>query len=578
VKTLYPTLPFLLYAALVAFSDRFWSLSHLYPIRFALIALFGGVAFASPLLLREHSLRWKLRLPASIAGLIAVVSIPLFYLARNRLFLPPPAGNGDSIHLIQHLPLFTELFGYLDSFDEILELFFRSKLHRLLSPYGVEIETSYALLSAFAGGLYLFVFLRLIVASSPSVLAAIAIVLLAPPLELYAGYVENYTLAALFLFTILVSGVDLIRSNRPLFHGGNPFTQEKHLVAIALLSAIGAMFHLLVTIAAPALLYLVFVRSANRRAFFTLAIAASAPALLIIALTWGYFLFGIDAPVALSDSFLMRPPFLSSSALVSANHFRNEFNLLLLASPSLPILVAFLFFFRDPIADTKTERMRRFLIRFAPTPSLRFLLIATVSYLLEQFFHNPMLGFPCDWDLFTFFHVPLNLYLYFLFLHRRENTPSIDRVLPAVLVINLVLTAGWLYRNGKPDGASEFFLAHAKKISSQTLRSIRSDPLYDGLDGLDRKKRFARFELFYNNAVAKIDGWIAIGQKNGATVPIEPERLRRMRSDLQTARNQFRDAMLLPEPEYSLRIDPVWKQLTEINIALSDLPPPLPPR
>ncbi|MEQ9363001.1 MAG: hypothetical protein RIF32_02090, partial [Leptospirales bacterium] len=141
-------------------------------------------------------------------GLLLGSAILLLFQFRQRLFLAPPDGLGDSLLILEQVPVYTHLRGYLDSFDELLELYWHSRLYLFTSEsFSWHVEDAYALLSIASFALYgTVVFYFLIRRSLFEILAGLALLIFVPALQLFAGYVEHYTIATSWMALSILTG------------------------------------------------------------------------------------------------------------------------------------------------------------------------------------------------------------------------------------------------------------------------------------------------------------------------------------------------------------------------------------
>ncbi|MCB1324474.1 MAG: hypothetical protein KDK35_04580 [Leptospiraceae bacterium] len=488
---------------------------------------------------------------ASLPGLILLallfVVVPiLLWKFRMQLFLPPPAGLGDSLLLLEHVPVYSRLLGYLDTIDELLELYVRSRAYLWLNDSrGLPIEEVYAYISYAALIPYLlFVYVLWQKRSFPERLALLALTVAVPAVQLYAGYVENYTIASTFLFGTLAWGARLLEERPQAAPSVRP------LLLLALLAGVGALFHLIVGLLLPALAYFAWVYCERRPgAFVRGAFAAGLCAVLLFGACALYFLTLAPHPPIPADSHFANPPVLNPSRWFSADHVIGHLNLFLLASPAAPAALLTLLLYGSP------DRKRWSWIPDLPT---RFLAIATLTLLAWSFVWNGIIGLPADWDLLTMFQGPLNLYLWFLFVHAgRQNpaTPS-TRLALAMLALNLLVTAAWITRNAEDSEASRANLKRAHENVELFLERTAADPVYEIVSaehGLERQRIYIQVSLFIVRSRARL-----------AQVP-QNETTRAQLERLEIGRQKFERWILLPPAEFENERAEIWNELSALN-------------
>ena len=529
-------------------TTKTWAFVHLNSLVPSLFLL-GSLAFVAGFLayrFRGSRAAPKARFSPKIAGETALLALlcGLFYAIftsfRMRYFAPPPEGLGDSLLLVQHVPVHSLLLGYLVSFDEILELYFHSKLYLAMHRQGYGVEDVYALLSTLFGTAYVVVvwfFLRR--RRIFEILAGFCLFLAMPALQLFAGYVENYALTLFYFSALLFASASFLERKRP----------ANGLVWLALLSAWGALHHMLVAPMAASLGLLVFFTAGKDwKRMIRLSVAPVCAAMFLLSLVIGYFLFFAPVPLAITESFSFRPPLLPVRRLFSTAHFLDMLNLLVLVSPASCLLfpVLFALFLRQK------QSLKRF---FLPGDVEKFLFSACILYLLFAFVTNPLIGFPADWDLLGFFQAPLHLYLFHLLrrhLPRNFNAYGQSFLLASLFLVSLVSTGAWLSRNSASSGGH---LGEAKLAVRNFLSHVREAAVFERLPSIDRKKKYIEISLFLIRSEKKLKR-------------LEEEGLL---AELRTLSHEFETWILLPEEAYQEQHDSVWGKLSRFNVKVSDL-------
>jgi tetratricopeptide (TPR) repeat protein len=346
---------------------------------------------------------------------------------------------GDGALLALLVEQRVHLEGYLAGYDEPLELYLHSLAYGWLhAAFEWDVTASYALLSSLAGVGFVWVMIvlwREAPGSSPiGGVVAVLLSLATPSVQLFFGYVENYTLVALASLVYLLTGL------RSLERGLSPLWPALALgVAISL--------HVLAGWLGPSLLY-VFWRSARARGFtgrIRLLAAMGATSLLPIAATIAW-LTVIGVPIgalgethlaALKFIFLVDPdaPYFIYPAF-SSGHWRDIANQLALTSLA-PLLVI--------VALVPAMRSRG--VAQVCDAHVRFLALGAGFLHLFALTWNAENGAYNDWDLFAlagFFDAMLAARLVQRALP--DDAQRVALALPAV-ALGFALAAGFVWAN-----------------------------------------------------------------------------------------------------------------------------------
>jgi hypothetical protein len=308
----------------------------------------------------------------------------------------------------------------------------------------------YRLLSPVAGALFLAV-----------VLALSADQALAPPwvtfgllttlgvLQLFFGYVENYSYAAAGVLAYLWLGMGVVRGRPPLW-------------AAATVLAITNATHPSTIVLAPSLLYLGWFNVQEREGESRIGAAAAALQIgLPMALIAGATVVMMEAGHHGIATLLTtdRPgggdarwfvPLLETQTqweqytMFSWRHLRDFLNQQLLVAPVvLPGLavVAGFEWMRQRHATSTVKR---------PSAVTIFLLIAAGCYLLFTWVWNPDYGGQRDWDLFSLAALPLTLLLIVRLSQVLGRTPALIGGAAPLVLVQALHTAAWIYQNTLP--------------------------------------------------------------------------------------------------------------------------------
>ncbi|MCB1321413.1 MAG: hypothetical protein KDK34_14235 [Leptospiraceae bacterium] len=560
-----PILPVYIVLAVLSFST-----GGLLVLRPGIYKYFPSETLLSGVVPASNRLYWPGILP-----LLPLAWIGL-YLFRQRLFLAPPEGLGDSLLLLEHIPVYSHLFGYLDSFDELLELYLHSRLYLWLhSQFGLGPVDAYVMISCSAYLPWLLAFFYFVRPRDwPDRIGAAALLIPVPALQLYAGYVENYSLAGMYLALLLFPAMRwLTRKYRPeaISAGASsasaPLSDRAQLIYLAMIAAIGVLHHLMVSLVLPGLIYYTWIKSKrDLHAMLRMGRLPVGMALALLALTWFAFSYLVQPPIAASESHITQPPVRHPLSLFRPDHLLDMLLIIIMASPAALLMLPLLFGLRSRfikelqycahpsaravhqagdliqqlhsrLPDVLQRIIRRMAVHFAPDPLYRFLWLVLLGLLGMSFIVKSLIGFPADWDLLTFFQLPLNLLLFQVLSdlrrvprHAREtqtdsasqseadishsNEPAdktgIVQSSPATFVRRLWLpllliafcangayTGAWLARNASENELSRTNRLQAERNVSDFLTHVQNDPLYAGLDDATRRRLYVKVSLFF---------------------------------------------------------------------------------
>jgi hypothetical protein len=352
------------------------------------------------------------------------------------------------------------------SWQAPLDVALHAELWRWLhEPFGWKDATPvYRLLSPLAGALYLLVTLALcrLPLLRPAWLPYALLTTLGL-MQLFFGYIENYSFAAVGVLAYLWLGLAVIEGRRPLWLAATvlAFTHATHPSTLVL---------------APSLLYLgalqgrAALAGGNQR-LASVVVQIALPMLLVGGATFLFMeasghglaaLLGDDRPGG-GDGRWFVPLFETTTrwehyTLFSWPHLRDLLNNQLLVAPVVPPSLAVVGIawmakkFRRNAAKDRSAQPR--CASHEPTalffsPSLRFLLIAAAFQLLFIAVWNPDYGGQRDWDLFSLAWLSPTLLLALLLPRTLHGRSLIGGVAP-LLLLQAWHTLAWIYQNTLP--------------------------------------------------------------------------------------------------------------------------------
>ncbi len=360
------------------------------------------------------------------------------------------------------------------SWQAPLDVLLHAQFWRVVGePRGWETATPvYRILSPLAGGIYLLVVLALSRERrlAPGWLTYGLLVTLGL-IQLFFGYVENYSFAAAGVLAYLWLGLGVLRDKRPLW------------LAATVLAVTNAT-HPSTVVLAPSLLYLGWVvyraqrienqgNKSRTAVVFQVVLQIGLPMLLVaggviaIMTAGGHgvqAMFTSDRPGG-GDARWFVPLFATTTrweqyVMFSWAHLRDFLNEQMLVAPVVggSLIVVGIYYSGLKIKDwsagtaaspaSQTSRNPIFNLQ---SSILIFLSIATAAYLLFTWVWNPDYGGQRDWDLFSLAALPMTLLLIALLpraLSRRGRLLA-GAAVPLILVQGMH-TAFWIFQNTRP--------------------------------------------------------------------------------------------------------------------------------
>jgi hypothetical protein len=297
----------------------------------------------------------------------------------------------------------------------------------------------YHLLSPIAGAIYLLVILQLAADHdfAPNWLT-FGLMATLGTMQLFYGYIENYSFAAAGIVAFLWLGRRVLQGNSPLWFA-------------ALILGLTNATHPSTIVLVPALLYLAWVRwRRGTTSLLRVVVETTIPMLLAAGGTLWLMEAGGHGIEALltsdrpggSDASWFVPLWGTRTrweayTLVSWLHLRDLLNQILLVAPVvLPSLIWIGLAVRRNLKETQGE-------------TRRFLAIASLFYLLLIVVWNPDYGGQRDWDLFSLVWLPTTLWLVSVARAKLTNVTVLAGFAP-LIVLQGFHTAAWVYQNTLP--------------------------------------------------------------------------------------------------------------------------------
>ena len=305
--------------------------------------------------------------------------------------------------------------------------------------FSLQSVTALRIFNCLLGGIFVFLVLTIVIRSGINdtlALWLLALTFTSGAMQLFFGYVENYTPLFVVGFLYVANGVRVI-------HG------KGRLWVSIVLFFLAAFLHVSGVLLGLSLVFLVLWRTNRSREKRMLRILA--PVLAVASVTVTY-VAGWHSP--LGEFFLPIMPTAGYSAL-SLDHWVDVANELMLLLLALPVVLYLGYTVRRTTTrDPGQARSKWFSLRVEWHFALMLLLPAAL-YLL---FFDPVIGLGRDWDLFTvalFGVAPISLLIVNrVCLARGPLSPTVS---VPMLVMGAIVTASWIGVNASPSRSTERF-------------------------------------------------------------------------------------------------------------------------
>ena len=349
------------------------------------------------------------------------------------------------------------------SWQAPLDVFLHSSVWLLAQPYAdwQDAAPVYRLLSPLAGAIYLFALLMLSrnLRFAPGWLTY-GLVATLGLIQLFFGYVENYSFAAAAVLVYLWLGIAFAQGKRPLWPAAT---------ALAVANAL----HPSTVVLIPSLLFLAWIGvrdipAAGNKRWRNIVIQIAVPMASVYALTWIIMesgnhglaaLFTNDRPGG-GDARWLVPLWETTTkweryTMFSWPHLRDFLNEQLLIAPvvlpSLSLVGAARLTQRRHSTNPAQHTSGRVPPYSTPDrPVEQYLAIAFLFYLVFIWIWNPDYGGQRDWDLFSLVAIPETLLLVYAL--ARMLSPRRYLAIGAVplIAVQTLHTTAWIYQNTLP--------------------------------------------------------------------------------------------------------------------------------
>jgi hypothetical protein len=421
---------------------------------------------------------------------------------------------GDGSYLLEMLVIESKLWGNLISIDELGEAFFHSQLFHILD----DPLLTYRVISFFCGlGVLSWVYFSIKKQFIQSYHAWV--IVFSGGMLLFHSYIENYSIVSLAIWSVMIFGYSSLKENQSPWAN---FNSSKKVFIITILSLIAVSMHLVAGYLLPSLIFYCY-QVSKKEQFFKNSILA-----ILISSLWlgglAYLIQGDSHPSFWSGSHLFNPPILPIKKIFSTQHFIQWIQTLFFAC--FPAILA--------IFTLDQERWNK----IKSSPENQFLCLMAGGFLLHTWIHNPMLGFPRDWDLFSFPWIPIS----FLIASSLQKIDKDYKLVFAYSLIFYLFQTIWIFENK----LKEYEEAHP--ISIQYYHEIKADPFFLKLP-MESRKDFIKYDYFLYRNYLRIQN---LPPSNGKVIQAELG---------VEYREELREAIITPEDQrfhHLIRKIEVW--------------------
>ncbi|MFC1538524.1 tetratricopeptide repeat protein [Candidatus Latescibacterota bacterium] len=417
-------------------------------LAFGIISFFPQfLHFVKPLLIKAGN--YTTRIPLFTAPIIAGI---FFYIFRQKTFF-----LGDGQLRVRN----TEIF-YMFSFEEPLDTIIHTVLYKYLNPVmGLSGTDIYQYVSIFGGiaatGGMLYILRKLYEKRGERWFIG-CLILTCGTVQFFFGYVESYTVAAVFLLLFLFSSLLMLK-------------REQFAVSPIILYSCAVITHPLAILFFPGALYVytsVIHGVENKSSKILKWMTVTGIFFCFIGLLLAFFRTGGHSPVQFITHYTgesnLLPLFSDGDlyGIFSAAHIVdivNEIGLIVPASISFVVIAPGLFLMK---------RSR---------PAL-FLLMCCIGPLLFLGMFNPKLGYARDWDIFSMAAFPFTLLLGELIIENVKE--DLLKIALPLVVISFIHMVSWIGVNSSESESlarfeflskTPYWTNHAKSMAHESIAS-----------------------------------------------------------------------------------------------------------
>tara|TARA_Y100001935_G_C17180204_1_gene444739 strand:- start:20 stop:847 length:828 start_codon:yes stop_codon:yes gene_type:complete len=191
-------------------------------------------------------------------------------------------------------------------------------------------------------------------------------------------------------------------------------------------------------------------------------------------------------------------------------------------------------------------------------PSESFALISALSMLGHSFIWNPVIGFPADWDLFSFYQGPLHIYLYLRIFVREE--PYQFLWLRRALIFTVLPCYLWVSQNARFSSESQFHMAQANRNLVQFLGLVQTEGIFFRIPTLQRQRTYIEVRMFI------IRAWNQVPY-----LRVSDQKKEELRERLRQGLMRFQTLALQDKATYDEQLPDVYYSLGDLNAEITEL-------
>ncbi|MBE7412612.1 MAG: hypothetical protein L6Q54_10155 [Leptospiraceae bacterium] len=315
--------------------------------------------------------------------------ILVFVVALILMMIAYPVRNlnlGDGILIVENIILESNLFGYQLTLDELFEALLHSYLYLQFSHIASDPRIVYRVTSTVAGIIFIFLVMRFFKKKKFNSMFSL-IIFSSGGMLLFFGYPENYTLTTLVILFFINTSLQKISEEKKGL---------KLLILPTIIASIAILFHLVAGYLIFPLIYLWYIAS-KKSTFIKNAVISAIIGIVIILPLFIYFIFFSDTRVDMSQTHIAHPPFYPVKKMFSTKHISEILSNIMFTS-----LVPF-FIFLELIFLRRSD-----LKFFKAYQEFTFLIVTLIGFFIHAFIFHPLLGYPSDWDIMSFYWLPFS--------------------------------------------------------------------------------------------------------------------------------------------------------------------------
>jgi len=381
--------------------------------------LIGILIILTNKMLAEKNSLHRVVVPTNSIGAIFYYSVASFLFFLVFLSLKNEFINQDGLAFTRKFMDNVPTIGVFVTHDEMLEFYLHSRFWYYTNLlFGWSVTYSYQFLSAFAGGVFVFILLVFSAEVMPKqFLESFFLMISGGFMQLFFGDVENYSLVSVVILLYFLLAYLFVKG-------------KVKIIAPSMMLSLAMCFHLLAGWLLPSLVYL-WIISARRKEYSQLMIGL-ASYVLVFLLTLLFLHFHglpIRSLYYRSHAFGHGGHILEMLTRPSLEYYWQLINLLFLMFPALLMFI--------PLLTFK---------RIDASPFNVFMILSTLFMLAFMFTWNAMLGVYNDWNLFAPCAIPLSILWWYNFV-RISNLKYKTGICLGIFSTSMLHSYSWIISN-----------------------------------------------------------------------------------------------------------------------------------